>query len=1016
MLVCIAVSAFGQAQKESELDVGLRYVRGLQQMMFLDIADAVLTDLKAKFPEAATRAAAYELQGELVRGKFDVVKEKIAADEKKSGADSDVVWAMKLALADSYFTYGKYAECSGLYESFFNRFKKETVDPKTKAKKVTMTVPESLQSMYNDAAYKYAQMLLSMKQNEKALDMYRLLIEIKALPEHVRRQCMAEFCEIALSLADVAKTSKEKLDLCNEVDKVCDKLLWVQDLWFGKAIVLKAHVLMLKDKPEEAKELIDRYNGILTKLHMALVEQEQETGEPFVRISPMAECRYLLAVMLQERAEALMAKEDFNINNKEKREEVLALLLGSRKMDGKRKGDGAYNHFVNVYLKYPESSWAADAGQHSEQVRDILVNKFGGNVKSNVTPEQEAKVRAIQYKDARLVYAQGQIELAKERLLQVLNQFPDAPESVLALGDLAKCYMTGMTTDADSAILYADMVIGHLAERYAVPKTMIAAGDMLIALAERWGEYDREDLRIATYKVFFRNYPSHPSCVSYLTSFAEKAYQAEDYSNALDYYTIVANSYSNSPNATIALSRIASVYEKSKDYGKLIPVIDDLVSRLAANPRPVQALYSSRYRRANAIRGQSLEVIKSGTTNEVEMKKAEYNLAMAIKEYDSLIKDLVNPPPTAQVNDEEKKNNSQIREASIFSKAQSLIMVPADDVRKNALREMAIKVYEELVTEYPKSGIAPQALIQIGSLYTMMNKVADADKALSRLRKDYPDSEEARTALPLMAENLMQLGMREEAVARYKEIFSSAGGDYSSYDILKAVRALMASKEYELAKVGLDKIFAAVPKDDITVLPQARFAECRLLINQKNYESALKNLTSFTNDFSRTVLVVDAYGLISEAASMAGLSEKDASRRQDFFDTSILAMKELQKRRTNDLEIARCDLDVGKIMVNKAKAEAEFGNKNKAADYRGQALISFIGFLDSSTSRKPVLQPIVQDTYAEVIPLLMEHKQFEMALENCMEYMRRFPQGKYTSQVNAWMSQAKVELDSKKIQ
>ena len=130
--------------------------------------------------------------------------------------------------------------------------------------------------------------------------------------------------------------------------------------------------------------------GTLTAIHQALVEQEAQTGEPLTRVSPMAECRYLLAVMLQAEAERLMAEEGFNVNNAEKREAVLSLLLGA-KVAGKRKGDGAYNHFLNVYLKYPESNWAADAGVRAEAIRAILVDTFGGNVKASVTPEQTAR-------------------------------------------------------------------------------------------------------------------------------------------------------------------------------------------------------------------------------------------------------------------------------------------------------------------------------------------------------------------------------------------------------------------------------------------------------------------------------------------------------------------------------------------------------------------------------------------------------------------------------------------------
>ncbi len=1008
VLLGVATCSFGQMQQQQdELTVGLRYVQGLQDMLFLDIADSVLKDLTVKFPEASVKFAALELQGDLTRGNFDEVKARIAAAEKR-GEKSDVVWGMKLALADSYFTYAKHDECRSIYETFFNTFKKKD----NKGKDV-FNVPEALQSTYTDAAYKYAQMLLNMKQREAALNMYRLLVGMKTLPDYIKRQCMAECSEIALTIADETNDAAKRKALCAEVDKLCNDLLWVRDLWFGKAIVLKAHVYMLQDDPDKAKALIDTYNSTLTAIHQALVEQEKETGDPLTRVSPMAECRYLLAVMLQERAESIMSAEGFNINDAEQRESVLSLLLGVKK-NGKRKGDGAYNHFVNVYLKYPESNWAADAGEHSEQVREILVNKFGGNVKSNVTPEQEAKVREIQFRDAHTAYMQGHLDVAKDRSIQVLNRYPDAPEAIVALGDLARCYMADIVKSSDEAIIYTDAIIGHLAERFSGERTMITAGDMLIGLAERWGEYERDDLRLSVYGKFFDNYPNHPACVTYLTSFAEKAYQEENYTQALDYFTKVANNYKSSPRAIDALSRIASIHEKDNDFGKLVPVLAEMEKRLGGDKRPVQALYTTRFRRANALRNAAFEAIEGeNATNEVEVAKAKKILNAAVKAYDELITDLVNPPTSAQVDDREKEQNALVREASIFGKAAIYSRYPeTDEAKKNEKRAEAIKAFEIAVKDYPKGESAPKALIQIGSLYTIMKEVEKAEAALSQLRKDYPDSDEAKSALPLMADNLMKLGMREEATARYREMFASSSADYSDYDILRAVNALMDSKEYDLAAIGIDKI---VSKEDSPIASQARFAECKLVMAQKNYPLAVDKLVAFTNSFPRISLALEATELMSESASMAGLSEKDSAKRQEFFDTAILAMKDLQKRRTNDVEVAECDIAVGRIMINKAVAEEEFGDKNKASDYRGKALISFINFLESGNSRKPQLQPLVEKTYYEVIPLLMEHKQLDMALENADAYIQRFPSGKYISQVNAWRNQISAELDSQSL-
>ena len=1011
-LALFAACAFGQAQeapapRESELDQGIRYVQGLQRLYFLDIADMVLKELSAKYPEAATRTAQLQLEGDLAHGKFDEVKKRIAADEK-AGKKEDVLWAMKLALADAYFTYGKHDECQAIYGSFFEHFKKK--DAKGN---VSLAVPASLEALYTDAAYKYAQMLLNMKKRELALDMYRIMLGTGKLPQHVARQCMAEMSEVALSLAEETEDAKKRAAYLVEVNKTCDKLLWMQDLWFGKAIVLKAHALMLQNKPEDAKQLVDRYMSTLTTIHQALVEQEKESGDPLTRVSPMAECRYLLAAMLQEKAQAIMDEAGFSANDSQKREAVLSLLLGSKDVNsGKRKGDGAYNHFLNVYLKYPESQWAADAGERAEQVRDWLVNVFGGKVDSKVTAEQTARVRTIQYRDARALFEQGQIDAARDRLTQVLNSFPDCPDAVPALGALAKCYIQKIQEESD-AVLYAETVIGHLAERFCEMKDcMNIAGDELIRVAEYWGEYGRPDLRLDTYGKFFRLYPTHPSCVSYLTSFGEKAFQDKDYPHAIEFYSIVAHSYTNSPRAVDALSRIASIYEESRDFDSLMPVLDDLVARLKAQPKPTQALFATRFRKASALRSQAIEAIREASTNAAEAAKASRGLALSIRDFDALAGELATPPPSAQVDEREKAQNAKIREVSLFNKASSLLQMPAkDDATRGKMREMAVKTYEELIAAFPKGELAPAALIQIGTVHTLAKDVEKAEAALSRLRKDYPDSEQAKAALPLIADTLMKLGEREAAVARYREMFSGTGADYSDTDLLRAAAALIEAKEYDLARVALDKVLGRAKEGDASLV-QARFAECRLLVARKDYAEAVAKLQAFVTDFPTLQIVIDAYSLLSQAASEAGLAEKDGDRRFDLFNASLDAMKEVRKRRTNNVEVAQCDLETGRIMARKAKAEAQFGDAEKARGYRGSALISYDNLVSVRTA-DPLLAQLTETAFFEQAPLLAEHGLWEKLSENCDAYLRRFPKGRYVGQFNAWKNQAKVELGGK---
>ena len=1013
--VAVVCGAYGQVAENPELAEGLRYIRGLQSMYFSDIADLVLKELSVKFPQARAQFAVIQLEAQLARGQFDEVKQRIAREKDQNSPE---VWGMKLALADAYYAYNRYPECKALYESFLNAFEVGVATPRSTVKSSGIRkgpLTKEIEDLYSESVYKYAQMLLNLKEREAALGWYEVLTTMKKRPpEHVERQCLAEMSEIALALAEESKSPTTRAAYCQKVDKWADKLLWKQDLWFGKAIVLKAHALMLQHRAEDARKLVDTYMGTLTLIHESLVEAEKETGERLTRVSPMAECRFLIASMLQDEAQSIIDREDFSPNNPKQREEVLSMLLGSRNKAGKRAGDGAYNHFVNVFAKYPESNWAAEAGQRAEQVRLILVDVFGGRVKASVTPEQTARVREIQYRDARTLYAQGQIESARDRLIQVLNSFPDCPESIPALGDLEKCYVQLSAEDPD-AVLYADTVASHLAERYSgKPEYIASVGDELLRLAEYWGECGRPDKRMEVFDLFFKFYPLHSSCASYLNSFGEKAFQDEDYPTALSYFQQVATTYTNSPRAMDALNRIMSIYDVTKDYSNLVIAASAYIDRFDAK-KPTQAMLAARYRLAQGYRDYGLQIFRSGTTNQTELVAGDKYIKLAVKEFGDLSDLLDNPPASVQVNDAEKKANLALHEASLYNMGYSLTQIrfPATAVPK--FRMAAVKAFNKLVDSFPKSKTAPSALIQVGSIYTTFKDVKNAEAALSRLRRDYPDSEQARSALPMIADNLMKLGMREEAIARYREMFAGPGASqYSDADVLRAVKALISAKEYDLARQGVDRLLASAK--DQGILARARLVDAELLTATEDYKEAVDKLKAYIKDFPNYSLTIDANLLLAKAASEAGALEKDDLQRKLFFNSAIDAMKDVERRRTNSYDRAVADIGIGRIMARKAKVEKDLG-KPTARDNCGKALISYKGFVEGSSSGiDSKVLPLVETAYFEMVPLEIDCEMWEYVLEDCNEYLTRFPRGRYRSQIEAWRAQARVEVGASNTQ
>ena len=294
----------------------------------------------------------------------------------------------------------------------------------------------------------------------------------------------------------------------------------------------------------------------------------------------------------------------------------------------------------------------------------------------------------------------------------------------------------------------------------------------------------------------------------------------------------------------------------------------------------------------------------------------------------------------------------------------------------------------------------------------MEKKLDKSEEALSQLRRDYPDSEQAKNALPMLARNLMELGMREEAVSRYRDMFSATGAKYSDSDIFHASRALLDAREFDLARQGLDRVLAAAA-DNPVLMAQARFAECELLVKTKEYAAAVEKLNSFINDYPNYTLMLDAKLLYCTAASEAGRTEKDSDKRKVLFDTAISAMKDVKKRRTTAVDKAQADIEIGRIMSRKAKAEAEFGTEARAEDFRGQATISYQGFIDSADMSNAQLLPYVETAYFEAVPLLIDSGAWDIIDENANSYLTTFPNGRYRTDFISWKNQAKIELGNK---
>ena len=940
-----------------EVRAEIEYARALNRLGLPDFSKIVQDRLKAEVPDAEVWLKPIELESRIAVGEFDQVKEIIAREPEP---DSQEVWAMKLTLADGYYVWGRYREAQEIYESFFQRYPKGP--------------SETLNEFYLNSAYKYAQMLLLMGRPKDALRAYEYVTKAR-LEKHVARQVRTEMAELMVKLAEQT-SGAERRGYIERVEAICNDILWIQDLWFGKAIVILAHVKLIQGDVAGAGELVEEYMPQLREIHRILKEEEDETGDPLTRLSPMVECRYMLGVMMQEEAEKLLAAGG-------DRGKIIELLAGKERRGGGRTS-GALQNFVTVFVGYPGAKWAADAGVRARRVEQILTERFNARIQTHITPEQMAEVERYQFQEARTLYNQQQFEPAAETYVKVLNLFTERPTSMSALGNLTRCYI-----EMDRP-LYAATTFRYLGERFGRNAELLSdAGDQLLQIATVYEQRELPELRDAVYEVYFGECAAHARAPAMLFRLGERAFADGRVPEALTYYERVREAYTNSPVYPDALNRSAYAYGTLGDHVREIQALDGYIAALDRKPRPGHALVKAQFRRAAAY--QQLD--------------PKY-LPAAINRYAELIKLLREGGERIGATAEDEKNNEEILKASLFYQAMCFSLLKEPEDRVPAFRARAVRGLQDLVAQFPGSEYAPAALSQLGTLWTILEKPDRAQSALRRLQKEYPESPEARNALFMLGMNLLELGLRDRAVRVFKEMFEGTG-EYSHTQILTAGRELLKAGETEIAVQAFDRVLAATKERALR--EPALNGKGKALVAQEKYEEAVQVLETLLNEYPNSGYTVETCFSLTRAYAELGMRETDAERRFDRFNKAVSAMKRVRRFEESAGGRARSDVEIGRVLTRKAEAEREFGTPAKARAYLDEAIAAYQVLILLGDPSDREVRPHLEEAFADCIPLLLDTERWEDVIENADQYLELFPLGPFVDDVRKWRSRARMK-------
>lgn len=916
---------------QAAMDEEVQYVRALNQAQLPDLAADVIKKARVKWPLIAPRMEVLEQEGVLALGQFDKVKALIAKKPK----GSPEYWALNLAMADAYYARNSMKECGEIYEAFFKAVPKPT---------------PALKTFWLESSFKWAQMLLSQKREADATKIYDAMLATD-LPETTWCLIASENCELLLRLAsEIPADTKDKgklgyrNDLLARAEKVIDKLLWKRELiiYFGRAVAMKAHVAVLRGQLEKAQDLVNDYMGDLSEIHNQLLEFDPDGSRGTLRLSPMPQCRFLLASILYKEAEAARAELDKAAGPKkaEITERIASALLGAKK-GAKRSGSGAYNHAVNVYVKYPESPWAGQAGELMEKCCDMVQDVFGKDLRAatKIPPGQMKKVREMEFRGAIGAYSEGKLvdgvdgsKGAESLLIELLGKYPEIDESVGAAVTLSEAYgklaqQAKEKNDKEFYLMAEAAVAGYVVDRFAGLKSqdaVRAAGEQVLRLAEQFRGTGREKLSKRLYTAYFANFNTHYLAAQTAFRMANSAFTAGDYETAADYYKLLVEYYPKSPNRAQAVKMIVACYSKLDDTPRLMEAYKALAGDASTSPfdRITAKIALANLQQKEGFRilkeigdaeadaaAQTADAAEGDDAARPDNKKLKFaaaqNVIRAINTLQDVLKEIdafAADPKSAR---EQKEKAAALRETAQFliGDCWSRMKYPVGKITIEVIRAKTIAAFEAYLKAYPKGKWAAIVLSKIATIHTAAKDMEKAGEAMERLMRDFPDSDEAKNSVPRQAKNLMEMGLREEAAAQYRLMLAQQGAKYTVGQYLAAADVLLEARNWELARQAFDKVRELGEKDAKNAtyyVTRAIIGSARAFYGAGRYDDAHKKLEDFlSNDaYQKSSLVGDANELMMKVASDMGAREKDDERRRLLFNEAVGAVKKLRSFNT----------------------------------------------------------------------------------------------------------------------
>jgi tetratricopeptide (TPR) repeat protein len=870
------------------------------------------------------------------------------AEAEMSKMPSNTVEYMSalLLISDRYYQFNRLQKARQGYETVLGAYGKDGP-------------PAELRRFYMDSAYKFSQMLLNRNDPRGAVKAMRYILVAKP-DNYTKRTVSIEMAELLLKVADTLPNNDERKAVLKEATDLCNDVMWEQDLLFGRAIVVLAHAKKMSDSTEGARKLVMDKLPMLESMEAAIRESVKEAHpkvppEELLRLtrdalreSPMSQCKYLIGSLHEEQGRAALAA-----NKEGEAKEQLGSALGL---------------YFTVIKNYPSSTWAPEACQHIEGI----VNTGKERGWSIEVPEgvNMNAVLATRFRDAQSRYADGNYPEAAKYFVQALNVAPNQPEAVPSIGLLAQCYIR------DNNEPYARAVIGYLSERYSRdPEKMNVAGNALLGVAQTYQEEGQGPRSRDILLLFTERFSNHDQAPAILMRVGDAALRVTNYVEAAPMYLKVVEKY-NRPGRIYndALSRLALCQSSLNDYSNAVATLKTYLGLLPDNSEKISTL------------GRIADTYR----------KME-NWEQAATSYATILDLLAKPNNPYSPTAEDRERNKKTRESALFYKGYCYSRMKPAPEEAARIQVLAIDSFNAFLKEFPDSELSPSVLSNVGTLLFLQNRTDEANKVFDTLVKKYPDKMASVYYVQFMS--LVDLGRFDKAADVADKMIAEGAKKYTPAQFLTVGNRLLddgklpaaALKAFELARSAAD------PTRDKVLWEQASLGYCKALVASGQASQAVTPLNDMlTRDKTRKAYYVPAVNqLLSQAYMAQAAAMPNNAERTNTFKKAVGALATYRQFLREPGPIADADMSLAKIQL-------AMGDKRKV-------LATYQRIFDL----KPVdLRTIacIEEAFVNMVPMLLENKRFDVALEAIDLYLRNYKKGKYVVDAKMWRSQLPSDL------